>query len=419
MGFVMKIAVVGVGYVGLSVACLLAQKHEVCAVDIDLRRIDLVNKRLSPIKDAEIEEYLASHDLSLRATSRPGEFYKQADYVVVSTPTNYDDALNSFDTSTIESVLDDLDACGSPACVVIKSTVPVGYTESISKRYPDLRIVFSPEFLREGHALYDNLHPSRIVVGVPFHDARLMPLAEKFVTLLAEGAIDEVARGRKLVVGATEAEAIKLFSNAYLALRVAYFNELDTYAETANLNAGEIIRGVGLDPRIGSHYCNPSFGYGGYCLPKDSKQLLANYAEIPQNLIEAIVNSNETRKGFIADRVVRALACASESSIREDGSRKQLGAETVGIYRLIMKDGSDNFRQSSIQGVMKRLSSLGLTMLVYEPVFRGDEFMGAKVVRDLSVFKAASDIIVCNRYDEELDDVLDKVYTRDLWRSDE
>lgn len=397
----MKIVVAGAGYVGLSIACLLAQKHEVHAVDIVQSKVDLVNAGKSPIADKEIESFLSSGKLNLTATCQPEECYKEADYVVVSTPTNYDDAKDYFDTSSIEAVLDILDSLDAGACVVIKSTVPVGYTESVSEKYPHLKILFSPEFLREGHALYDNLHPSRIVVGVPFHNPDLQGCAKEFATLLKEGAAEPDAVDKTLIVGSTEAEAIKLFANTYLALRVSYFNELDTYAEAHGLNAAEIIKGVGLDPRIGSHYNNPSFGYGGYCLPKDSKQLLANYNDVPQNLIRAIVESNSTRKDFIASQV------------------RSLSPRVVGVYRLAMKKGSDNFRQSSILGVMERLNDACVEMVVYEPSLNVETFIGAKVVRDLEAFKAKSDVIICNRFNDDLADVLDKVYTRDLWRTDE
>lgn len=396
----MKIAVAGLGYVGLSIACLLARHHSVTAVDVVPSKVDLVNGGTSPIQDKEIEEALASGELDLRATCDGGSAYKDADFIVIATPTNYDDEKNFFDTSSIETVLDLVVECGSSAVVVIKSTVPVGYAEAVTKCYPSLRIVFSPEFLREGKALYDNLHPSRIVVGVPFHKEELWPAATAFADLLAEGAFDESENIPRLIVGSTEAEAIKLFANTYLALRVSYFNELDTYAEARGLNSGEIIQGVCLDPRIGSHYNNPSFGYGGYCLPKDSKQLLANFADVPQNLIRAIVDSNDTRKDFIADHV------------------KRLNPKKVGIYRLVMKEGSDNFRQSSIQGVMGRLKGAGVAMLVYEPTLDGDEFMGVPVTHDLRVLKSECDLIMCNRFNDDLSDVEGKVYTRDLWRRD-
>lgn len=396
----MKIAVAGMGYVGLSIACLLARHHSVTAVDVVSSKVDLVNNGKSPIQDKEIEEALASGELDLRATVDARSAYVDAEFIVISTPTNYDDEKNFFDTSSIEAVLDIVLDCGSKANVVIKSTVPVGYAESVSKKYPQLPIIFSPEFLREGKALYDNLHPSRIVVGVPFHNEDLKPAAVRFADLLAEGALDDSDSIARLIVGSTEAEAIKLFANTYLALRVSYFNELDTYAEARGLNSSEIIQGVCLDPRIGSHYNNPSFGYGGYCLPKDSKQLLANFADVPQNLIRAIVDSNDTRKDFIASHV------------------EGLQPKKVGIYRLVMKEGSDNFRQSSIQGVMSRLKEAGVDMLVYEPTFDGDEFMGMPVTHDLRVLKSECDLIMCNRFNDDLADVEEKVYTRDLWRRD-
>ena len=396
----MKIAVAGMGYVGLSIACLLARHHSVTAVDVVPSKVDLVNAGKSPIQDKEIEEALASGRLDLTATCDAAGAYADAEFVVISTPTNYDDEKNFFDTSSIEAVLDIILDCGSKANVVIKSTVPVGYAESVSKKYSQLPIIFSPEFLREGKALYDNLHPSRIVVGVPFHNEELKSAAVRFADLLAEGALDDSDGIARLIVGSTEAEAIKLFANTYLALRVSYFNELDTYAEARGLNSSEIIRGVCLDPRIGSHYNNPSFGYGGYCLPKDSKQLLANFSDVPQNLIRAIVESNDTRKDFIASHI------------------KGLDPEKVGIYRLVMKEGSDNFRQSSIQGVMARLKGAGVDMLVYEPTLDAAEFMGVPVTHDLAEFKSQCDVIMCNRYHDELADVEGKVYTRDLWRRD-
>lgn len=396
----MIIAVAGMGYVGLSIACLLARHHSVTAVDVVPSKVDLVNSGKSPIQDKEIEEALASGELDLRATIDAKSAYIDADFIVISTPTNYDDEKNFFDTSSIEAVLDIILDCGSRANVVIKSTVPVGYAESVSKKYPQLPIIFSPEFLREGKALYDNLHPSRIVVGVPFHNEDLKSAADRFADLLAEGALDDSDSIARLIVGSTEAEAIKLFANTYLALRVSYFNELDTYAEARGLNSSEIIQGVCLDPRIGSHYNNPSFGYGGYCLPKDSKQLLANFADVPQNLIRAIVDSNDTRKSFIASHI------------------EGLRPKKVGIYRLVMKEGSDNFRQSSIQGVMRRLKEAGVDMLVYEPTLDGDEFMGVPVTHDLRVLKSECDLIMCNRFNDDLADVEEKVYTRDLWRRD-
>lgn len=397
----MKIAVAGTGYVGLSIACLLAQHNDVVAVDVIPEKVELVNQGISPIRDAEIEAFLSEGNLALTATLDAAEAYADADFVIIATPTNYDDTRNYFDTSSIEAVLDILQAMHSRATIVIKSTVPVGYTEALSKAYPELNILFSPEFLREGHALYDNLHPSRVVVGIPFHNESLYPQAELFASLLIEGSDEPADSIHKLIVGSTEAEAIKLFANTYLALRVSYFNELDTYAEARGLNAGEIIEGVGLDPRIGSHYNNPSFGYGGYCLPKDSKQLLANFNDVPQNLIRAIVESNATRKDFITSQIMAR------------------NPKTVGIYRLAMKKNSDNYRQSSILGVMERLGDAGASMILYEPTVTDDVFVGATVVNDLDAFKAQSDIIVCNRYNEDLEDVKAKVYTRDLWRSDE
>lgn len=397
----MKIAVAGTGYVGLSIACLLAQHNDVVAVDVIPEKVELVNQGISPIRDAEIESFLSGGALALTATLDAADAYAEADFVVIATPTNYDDTRNYFDTSSIEAVLDILQAMHSRATIVIKSTVPVGYTEALAKAYPELSILFSPEFLREGHALYDNLHPSRVVVGIPYHNESLMSQAETFATLLIEGSNEPAEAIHKLIVGSTEAEAIKLFANTYLALRVSYFNELDTYAEARGLNAGEIIEGVGLDPRIGSHYNNPSFGYGGYCLPKDSKQLLANFNDVPQNLIRAIVESNATRKDFITSQIMAR------------------NPKTVGIYRLAMKKNSDNYRQSSILGVMERLGEAGASMILYEPTVSDDVFVGATVVNDLDAFKAQSDIIVCNRYNEELEDVKAKVYTRDLWRSDE
>ena len=396
----MKIAVAGMGYVGLSLACLLSRYHSVKAVDVVSSKVELVNSGKSPIQDKEIEKALASGELDLTATCDAASAYTDADFIVISTPTNYDDQENFFDTSSIEAVLDAVVDCGSAATVIIKSTVPVGYTEAISRRYPQLPIIFSPEFLREGKALYDNLHPSRIVVGIPFHNEKLKSAAITFADLLAEGALEDSASIPRLIVGSTEAEAIKLFANTYLALRVSYFNELDTYAEVCGLNSEEIIQGVCLDPRIGSHYNNPSFGYGGYCLPKDSKQLLANFSDVPQNLIRAIVDSNDTRKDFIASHI------------------RATKPELVGVYRLVMKEGSDNFRQSSIQGVMQRLKDAGVDMLVYEPSLDVDEFMGVPVTHDLNRLKSECDVIMCNRYHEELADVQAKVYTRDLWRRD-
>ena len=394
----MKIAIAGTGYVGLSVAVLLAQYNDVTAVDILPEKVELINKGKSPIKDREIEEFLASGRLSLTATSDDGEAYTGADFVVISTPTDYDTELNCFDTSSVESVIDRVMLFNPDAVMVVKSTVPVGFTESIRRKKGCKKILFSPEFLREGRALYDNLHPSRIIVGYPDKDAALSGPAEIFAGLLAQGAADENPEIR--IMNATEAEAVKLFANTYLALRVSFFNELDTYAAVRGLDSGAIIEGVGLDPRIGMHYNNPSFGYGGYCLPKDTKQLLANYREVPQNIISAIVSANSTRKDFIAEQVL---------------ARRP---RVVGVYRLTMKEGSDNFRQSSVQGVMRRIKEKGADVIIYEPALRQDAFMGSRVVRDLSEFKRLSDVIIANRYNEEIKDCMDKVYTRDIYYRD-
>ncbi len=406
----MKIAIAGTGYVGLSNAILLSQHNEVYAVDLIAEKVNLINNKKSPIVDKEISEYLSTRPLTLTATTDAVRAYEEADFVVVATPTNYDTETNYFDTSSVESVIEQVLALNDHAVIIVKSTVPVGYTKQLRSRYHTNRILFSPEFLREGRALYDNLYPSRIIVGLPDNDPEMEEAAHRFAGLLQEGAIKEEIP--TLFIQSTEAEAVKLFANTYLALRVSFFNELDTYAEMRELNTAQIIEGVCLDPRIGMHYNNPSFGYGGYCLPKDTKQLLANFRDVPENIIGAIVDANRTRKDFIAERVLRKAGYYAQPHTSAAGS------PIVGVYRLTMKAGSDNFRQSSIQGVLKRIKARGVEVVIYEPTLKEDSFLGDRVIHDLAEFKSMCSVIIANRFADELEDCAEKIYTRDIYRRD-